>query len=292
MDDAILQRMTTIARSVQSDLGARRNQALFFCAIGAVIIVLGVSALVLFSGIEMAHPLITVVSCALIPSAILYNILSHSYRKKGQDILTRGLAGVPGVSFSPSGALLLQAAQRHDILPLHRSGNSESGFEGAHRDVAFSFEDVALNGPNLTGILIRIRLPRSLSGHTIIVPHNIRQSLYRTQFGGLGKIELANPKFSRQYTVLGSDPVEARVVLTSQVMEALLETGHFLRARWIAVSLEQNEVVIFAQRNAAPLECGPLWQRPVHAPLQNLLNNFSSVFRLIDVFKLNRQMAA
>ncbi len=76
------------------------------------------------------------------------------------------------------------------------------------------------------GMFCWLSFKKSLKGHTVILTNNQPSKLDRffsAQFSEEQKIELEDPRFTDQFVVYGTDQVEARYVLTTALMERVVE---------------------------------------------------------------------
>lgn len=253
---------------------------------------------------SLPYPVATIVFVALIPSSILYLILNHFYRKGGKNILVKRLEEVTGLTYNPAGVFPIDISAKHKILPSHDQSTMEDGFEGEYNGTPIALQEIKLDDleqdPNhrdrrremtvFWGLLVRIKLKRFLEAHTVIVPRNAVQTFFRTQFSTFQKVKLVSSKFEKMYDVMGTDQVEARVILNPSFMEHVMDIKRLLKARWIDASFYQDEILFAIQRFKPLFEFAPLW-KPVNTPeLQKFADELESVMKLVDVLKKNRQI--
>ena len=294
-------------RSLQPALEKRRRRFMRGLVLGAVGIVLAVSALVLHNRDSLDQPALAVIFAALVPSVILYQVLGHLYRAGNKKRLMEGLAAGAGLAFNAAGVFSLDgAAQKHLIIPFFDRGHAEDGFGGTYRDMPFAVQEISLSQVRhdprhrgrrremavFTGLLIRLTLPRRLEAHTVVIPQNVMRAYFADRFSDFQRVRLVSPKFEKQFDALGTDQVEARVILNPAFMERFVEAGEILGAKWMDVSFCGNEILFVVRRGRPLFESGPLWQAVTAENLGKCIAELESVFRLIDVLKLNRQMSA
>lgn len=71
------------------------------------------------------------------------------------------------------------------------------------------------------GLFFHLDFNKALQGLTIVQPERVGSCELNSR-DGLSKIELENPEFEAKFVVYGSDPVEARYILTPSMMERIL----------------------------------------------------------------------
>jgi hypothetical protein len=288
-------------------LKARRRKYHRILVTGAAVIVLAVTGYVLSR--PAGHydmPLAAVVAAALLPSVVFYHILSHLYRKKGKAEAVAALAAGIGFAYLENGVFDLDAVMRHKIIPPFNARTVEDGFEGNYEGVGVALQEVSLADivrdpqfkgrhrqiPVFQGVIVRLHLRKPFEGHTVIMPNNALLTWFRTKFSAFHKINLVAPQFERLYDVMGTDQVEARVVMNPAFIERFLEAGPILKARYMEVSFFGNEVLLAIARDKPLFEFDPLWQRVTNERLFRMGGEIAVVLALIDVLRLNRQIAA
>ncbi|HEY8191459.1 MAG TPA: DUF3137 domain-containing protein [Alphaproteobacteria bacterium] len=287
-------------------LEARRKKFHRFLIFGAAAIVLCVAGYVLTRPAgHFDMPLVAVVFAALLPSVIYYHILSHFYRKRGKAQVVGALAAGIGFNYHQSGVFDLDAVMRHKIIPPFTMRSVEDGFEGNYEGVGVALQEVRLADvvrdpqykgrrrelPVFQGLIIRLHLRKAFEGHTVIMPNNGLLTWFRTKFSAFQKVNLVAPQFERLYDVMGTDQVEARVVMNPAFIERFLEAGPVMKARYMEVSFLGNEVLLAVARNKPLFEFDPLWQRVTNERLYRMGGELAAVLALIDVLRLNRQIA-
>lgn len=306
-ENPAVHKMHEALAALRPALEERRRKFHRFLIAGAAVIVLAVAGYVLTR--PAGHydtPLAAVVAAALLPSVIFYHILSHFYRKKGKAKAVEALTASIGFSYRENGVFDLDAVMRHKIIPPFNASTVEDGFEGNYEGVGVALQEVSLADivrdpqykgrrrelPVFQGLIIRLHLRKPFEGHTVIMPDNGLLTWFRTKFSAFQKVNLVAPQFERLYDVMGTDQVEARVVMNPAFIERFLEAGPVMKARYMEVSFLGNEVLLAVARNKPLFEFDPLWQRVTNERLYRMGGELVAVLSLIDVLRLNRQIAA
>jgi hypothetical protein len=129
-------------------------------------------------------------------------------------------------------------------------------------------------------------LPRSLTGTTIIAGEKdyFTAITARAPGDGLRRVRLENPGFERRFTVHGSDPIEARALLTPAFMERFLALGDGDAAGRPGAWAEGNRLIVaLPKRNNANLFEPPSFWKPVEGnALVRLHDDIAAVLRMAD----------
>lgn len=245
-----------------------------------------------------------IIFVSLFISVIIAQVLNALYRRAGKAMFVEGMAGTAGLTYDENGVFGIGEVKKHKIIPAHNKAEVEDGFSGTVHGVAVAFQEVRLSDIQQVkghesgrrdftafwGMIIRIRLHKRMEGHTIVVPRAGLQALFRGRLDGFEPVRVA-AKFEKSYAVMGTDQVEARVVLDPAFMERFLEAAQIMRARWMEVSFLDNEILFAVQRFRPLFEVGHLWQPVTPDYLRKLADHIDAVDRMIEALKLNRHVA-
>jgi hypothetical protein len=124
----------------------------------------------------------------------------------------------------------LRALIAHGVLRDCETVTAEDEIAGTHRGLPLRITNTTLtNGSGedtqtvFDGLLIELVLPRSLGGTTAMIADKGILGNLGTQLRPktLPRIRLEDPRFEQRFAVFGSDPIEARALLTPAFMERL-----------------------------------------------------------------------
>ena len=306
-DTETIKKMHDALRALRPSLEKRRKKFRFFLIVGVFFIVLAATAWVFLAHYtRFDMPLVATVSGALIPSFIYYQVINHFYRKRGKAKFLDEVSRAMGFNYKADGLFSLSTVSAHKIIPPCNRESIEDGFEGEYNGVHMTLQEVQLDDLErdpqnrdkkremkvFHGIFIRLRVRKPFEGHTVIIPNNALMTWFRTKFSNFQKVNLVAPKFEKLYDVMGTDQVESRVIMNPAFIERFMLAGEALRAGYMEVSFLSNEVLIAAARNRPLFEFDPLWQKVTLERLHKKVADIEVVMQLIDILKLNRQMAA
>lgn len=185
-----------------------------------------------------------------------------------------------------------------------------SGFEdrltGTRNGVSFEFFEAHLEERRRTtdsrgrtqtrwvtvfnGQCLRFHFHKAFQGRTVV----LRDAGIFNRFGGrrgMERVRLESKVFEDAFEVYGSDQVEARFLLTPDLMQRLIELEKVFHGGKLRCSFQNNELLI-------ALEGGDLFEPgSMFTPLDNpdrvreLLDDFSAIFNVIDCFADPGQVA-
>lgn len=133
------------------------------------------------------------------------------------------------------------------------------------------------------GQCLRFRFHKNFHGKTLV----LRDAGILNRFlgrRGMDRIALESKQFEDAFEVFGTDQVEARYLLTPDLMQRLIELEKVFRGGKLRCSFQNNELLI-------ALEGGDLFEPgSMFTPLDNpdrvreLLDDFAAIFNVIDSF--------
>lgn len=98
-------------------------------------------------------------------------------------------------------------------------------------ETAIHFSEIMIYGqsnnyPNFRGVFLSARFNKNFRSETIVMPRKFKvlaQNFERILMHGFRKVKLEDPEFSKHFIVLSNDQVESRYLLTTSMMQRLLE---------------------------------------------------------------------
>lgn len=282
----------------------KRKKSYFWLVAISVALVVVITGILVFSMDNPTNATITAVSSCLLPVIVLYQILNRRYMDASKELMTGHIAENLDYSYHEEGAFSIKDAQKHLIIPPHDSREIEDGLQGVYNGLQIAVQDVRLTGLHLKsakaaplvpgralrGIMVRIRMNRSLSGHTVSLPHVIVPALYAAAFNGYQSVKASNLKYEKSYDILTTDTVEAKVVLNSGFADRLLEAAKLMKAGWMMISMMDNEMLLIFHCRGLELEPTPLWRPVTSDHMLKLTRPFDAIYKIADAIKANHQL--
>lgn len=163
----------------------------------------------------------------------LYKYLIKDYIKYFKDTMIRPLliAIEPKLSYSPNMHVPLLLFNRSKIFSHPDKINGNDFVKGNIDDISLQFSNINAqkrveddSGSNWStlfrGLFIVAEFNKNFKGNTIILP-NTTQSTLGDTLGDLVKID--NTEFEKEFVVYSSDQIEAKHILSHELMEKVLE---------------------------------------------------------------------
>lgn len=223
------------------------------------------------------------------------------YAREAKAMLVEPLASQFELGFVP------QPGPQPTIANIHNVGLvpswDRSGFEdrvtGTRNGVDFEFFEAHLeqrrttrdsNGQTRTswvsvfrGQCLKFEFHKDFAGRTMV----LRDAGIMNRFGGgrdMDRVKLESPDFEKAFEVYSTDQVEARFLLTPDLMQRLVDLETVFHGAGLRCAFVDGEMFV-------ALEGGDLFEPgSMYTPLDNpdrvrdLLDDFAAVFNLIDSF--------
>ena len=302
-----IEKLYAAIETIQPGLEKRRRKFLLVFLGAVVLIVSGITVLAFMVTGSTQNTLPFVILASLLLTYITLIILNGMYRKSTKKKLFEDLSHGTGLDFLPEGVFPVSDLDVHKIIPPHDKEEIEDGFKGVYHGIPVSFQEMVFSdlerdptpGPNnrkryrelpvFQGLAVRITLPRGLDGHTVVASRSVFETYLRARFSAFQRVKLVSNKFEKLFDVLGTDQVEARVVLTPSFMEKFMETGKILRSRWMQASFRDHEIVLLYERRSPSFEIGILLL-PLTAPrLKKTVQEIETIMQILDLLRKNPQ---
>lgn len=301
---ASIDKLKHALRDLARRIDKRRKGYMTWLVIGIGLASFAVTFILLYlnpEGIDLKY---TVTLGAFVPSLAIYVTLNHAYRRRAMRMLIDGVCQASGLQFRADGWFTIGAAERHKILPPHNKGRIEYGLQGSYRGINIDIQEIVLSELRqdpahkkkqkeylrFWGLLIRLRLSRSLGGHTVVIPHPAMQTFFRAYFSNYEPIKIAEGVFPKRYEVMGSDKVEAKLIVNGTFREQFMASAKALNAYWNEASFRENEILFAYQRFRPLFDVTPLWKPVTEKNLRTIADELESIARLVATIKANPQI--
>lgn len=169
-------------------------------------------------------------------------------------------------------------------------------FAGTYKNLGVIISEMKLirgSGKNqseiFSGIFVKLEMNKKFNGHTIIVENNPVKGFFAKTFEGeMGKVELEDVEFEKEFDVYSQDQVEARYLITTSFIERFKNLKKTYNSSDVRASFLNNYVTISIPCNK-DMFCLADVRKPVvdTGAIQQLFNEFVAVLSLIDLLKLD-----
>lgn len=144
------------------------------------------------------------------------------------------------------------------------------------------YEDVKTGG----GIIFQARMNKNFAGKTIIVRDKGWRNML-ARYKDLHRAGIESPEFEKSYEVYTDNQIEARYILTSVMLEYMVELkGLFPQ---IEFSFFEHQVLIKIQTKKNLFECTSFFQSLINKKrMEKIFNEFYLLFSVIDIMRINQ----
>lgn len=285
----VLEELEATRRDIVRQVHRRALWRVPLCAGGAVVL----------WGLGEAGDLFDLVSTTAGGGAVGYGWasirLGERYRSLyKQRVLPRLAARFGPITWRPARQPDMRLLREEHLFRSYDRMTAEDELVGTYRGLDVSIVELTLrvgSGENerrsFDGLLVEIKLPRSLSGTTAVVSDagwldRLRDWLARN---GRERVRLEDPRFESLYQVWGSDQIAARALLTPAFMErflALAERPGFGRPQ--ALARDNLLLLAIPKSGGSDYFEPPSFLRPAvsHAVLLRLDRDIACVLAMAD----------
>lgn len=223
----------------------------------------------------------------------------HRLTKEAKPLLVQPIAEAFGLDYDedPGHQPTIEKLAEVGVLPGWDRATFEDRLAGTYKDVPFEFFEAHLEDRRtqssgrgtprkrwvtvFNGQCMRFRFDKQFLGRTII----LRDAGMLNRFGGnrkLQKARLESPEFEQAFEVFTSDQVEARYLLTPDIISNLNGLERSFGGRKLRCAFDDGDIIIVLEHGNL-FEPGSLMNR-LDDPdrVRELLDDFASVFRFID----------
>lgn len=221
---------------------------------------------------------------------------------------------------------------KNKILPIHSSARITDCLSGEHTGLKFTMQELELYEFNILflfqiphivvfyvltkkflntefnlsrlaeamcskGMLLTVQFPRTFKGETLVLKDKLDRMkgiLENFTSSQLSKVSLEDPQFEAWFTVYSTDQVEARYLLTTALMQRLIDLGESLKTKplelpRLRVEFSENKMVLYLNTAYNFFEPYSLKNKlEEFKELHLFLQQMNQLFQFIDALKLNR----
>lgn len=157
-----------------------------------------------------------------------------------------------------------------------------------------SFEEEVLKNevtrkPVFRGLFFQARFNKSFQSKTIIIPHLLNASIHALKVSKSKQVKLEDPEFSKLFIVYGDDQVEARYILSTNLMAKL--TAFRKKARRNTYISFVDNMIYFAVEYQEDLFEPRLFQKMLSfAPLREFFEAIDLMVSIVKDLNLDRRI--
>ena len=173
---------------------------------------------------------------------------------------------------------------------------SNDYFSGTYKNttMVISEEEFVVKGRKSSrtvfkGILIYLNFPKSFDSKTIVFKDWGVFNFIKSATMNLEKVKLEDVLFEKKFEVFSSNQIEARYLLTTAFMERILKVKDCFNGKKIQFSFFDNKLLITIHTTKDMFEPASLFKCSTNRqPINDVLEQFISIFNIVDLLKLTR----
>jgi hypothetical protein len=229
-----------------------------------------------------------------------------SLQRSVKSFMLREVCAFFGFEYQPIPPLsAIEEFQKSGLLPEYNKAKAEDRFHGVCNGVEFEFFECFLSVESRSdedsrleevyhGVLFRLEFPKSFSGRTLVLKDEGRiGNFLKGRKMPLERIELEDPRFEKKFEVWGSDPIEARYLLTPTFMERLVELAKGFGSTRLECSFMESKLIISVHVSKNQFEAGGVFEDvKSNKRVETLIAEISRLFDIVETLKLNIQTRA
>ncbi len=187
------------------------------------------------------------------------------------------------------------------IFPPYKMAYADDCFEGEHLGVKVRVMEEVLKNIRRTkrgqeevtvfqGIAIELDMNKNFVGQTVV----LKDSGFFNRFKGfddLERVKLEDPAFEKVFEVYASNQTEARYILTPSFMENILDLKEIYEGKSVQLSFLDNKVLIAIETKQDMFEPYSFFKSNINKKkFDVVVDQFITIFSIIDILKLNRRL--
>ena len=137
------------------------------------------------------------------------------------------------------------------------------------------------------GLVINFDMKKNISGHTIIIENN-EENLFLKVLKPYNyeKVELEDVEFNNKFSVYTTNQIEARYVLTTSMMNRLLNLKQCFNSKYIRASFKGNQLVLAIQADKDLFRIASNWKKSEAVDYQTMFLELISILKITDALNL------
>lgn len=245
---------------------------------------------------------------------IIWEVLAHpfkSYKKETKRlVMDKILAFFGDFTYSMNSATKNQVLKQSGLIGKYDNQYADDFFSGIYHGVKMQVSDEKLTVIVRTnkgsyektvfdGVIIVLDMNKDFSGQTVVRSDwgifnflmccPICKIKHKTE--KLEKVVLEDSRFEKYFETFSNNQVEARYVLTTAFMERILKVKKLFHGKKIEFSFFDNQLLILVQTSKDMFETTSLFTTTArYGKMREVVNQFYSIFSIIDLLKLNKKI--
>jgi len=287
---------TLLSREEERQLAAR--EATRWTWIGSTVGIVGAGLAILAARVPQLAIVAGVIGFAVVGAG---RSRLRKFSQEAKTLLVQPVAQQFDLAFTelPGPQPTINDLHANGLVPGWDRSDYEDRITGVRRGVEFEFFEAHLEDKRTTrdsqgrtrtrwvtvfqGQCLRFKFHKRFLGRTLVT----RDAGIFNRFGGqrgMDRVRLESPQFEKAFEVYGTDQVEARYLLTPDLMQRLVDLEKTFRGGRLRCAFVDGEMLL-AVEGGDLFEPGSMFT-PLDNPerVRELLDDFAAIFNLIDSF--------
>ena len=249
-------------------------------------------------GVELASCVVILLAC----------FPMFSYRLKTKNSLLHLFANFFGeFSYRYRNMLSDDLLEKSLIVDMYNIMEADDGFRGIYKDVQIHLSEYSLYERNNNrdsgydaknskhrvsnkkihnGIIFYSQMNKNFKGQTIVVKDNGFLNRFKT-YKNLNRVSLESIEFEKQFEVYSDDQIEARYLLTTAMLEYLVELKNNFKQ--VELSFFDNHVLINIKTKRNMFECNSFFTTLTNKKrIEKTLEELYLLFSIIDTLRITQ----
>lgn len=216
------------------------------------------------------------------------------------------IAGTLGsFRYEETGRIAESRLRASTLMPNFDDYKSEDKFTGTYKDVDVELAEVTLTREQgsgrdretvtvFKGLFALLTTRRAVAGKTVLKRDaGAIANWLGEKFGGMQKIEMADPAFEKHFEVYATDPAEARALLTPTIVEGMTALSKHMGDGRLQAAFYDDQLFVMVPNSKDLFEPPSIFTSIVKdAGVARLSRELGDVLSIIDILKLNEAAGA
>ena len=240
------------------------------------------------------------ISMFLLATTFLYvNFPALDYKHSVKESIFPNIFSFFGDSYryTPTTDISVERYEKSSIIPSHNRESSEDHIQGIYKDESLEiFESILAVKRNksrhvvFSGIFVELSMNKKFLGHTILKKDAGKLGNWFTnKTSSLERAKLEDSRFEKQFEVYTNDQVEARFLLTPDIMERIVALSNLFGGSQIQASFYENKLLLMIPNKENMFE-----PQSIKVPatfkedINTIMTEMNLIHGIIDTLKLSK----
>ena len=141
---------------------------------------------------------------------------------------------------------------------------------------------------NFKGLLVEFIIKKKTNGHTVVIQNDEENAFLKIVLNSeYQKVQLEDVEFNKKFSVYSTNQIEARYILTTAMMDRLMNLQQNFRSKYIRASFKDDKLVLAIQADKDMFRLASVWKKTTDKMYQAMFLELLSVLKITDALNLN-----